>query len=108
MSDGGVQTICDAVMLLNGFLQKLNLAYNRFGDESVAIISDTLSHCSKLKISGNDFGLAAIHTLAGSLQNCQYLISLDLEWIKVDDESAKALSESLKACGNLEFLSLKY
>ena len=82
MSDGGVQTICDAVMLLNGSLQKLNLAYNRFGDESVAIISDTLSHCSKLtslEISGNDFGSAAIHTLAGSLQNCQYLISLDLE-----------------------------
>lgn len=106
LRDDGVRSVCVALQHCRS-LRFLNFAYNAVSDDGVEPISEVLGRCScihTLHVGGNDFSAVGMKSLAQSLKSCKNLKSLNLDWIRIDDNGVEILSE---CCSQLHFLSLK-
>ena len=88
-------------------LDRLDLDWNRIGNEEVKALIEALEknqNLQRLGFAANDIGAAGAKMLAEVLEKNSKLLELDLGWNKIGDSGAKALAEALKKNQNLQRL----
>ncbi|XP_051744320.1 NACHT, LRR and PYD domains-containing protein 12-like isoform X6 [Ctenopharyngodon idella] len=104
VSEEGCAALASALSSNPSHLRELDLSYNHPGESGKKLLSDTLKHLDKLKLSGcmvSEEGCAALASALSS--NPSHLRELDLSYNHPGESALKLLSDALK---HLEKLKL--
>ena len=110
----GAKALCHSLKHCT-HLEKLDLSENAIGANGAQALSSCLMHWSKLRklnLSGTSnkscIGRRGTIQLTENLHYCSQLVSLDLSYNNIDDESAKRVVFDLEQCANLTELYLQF
>jgi len=89
-------------------LAKLDLSYNRIGDEGLQALAGGLVNCNleEFNLSNNMFSVLGLRSLGELVQRATRLKSLNLCGNTIDDEGLQCLVEDMPNCCSLQTLYL--